>query len=76
MNNRSIPASLAIASVLWAVGLGLIVLGLITKHDFGQLGLAAVCGACTWQVRGYICGLTWREREAFELGKDSVRSIR
>lgn len=70
MNERSIAVHSAISALLWPIGFALVLLGLFTEFEFGQLGIVLCMVAATLTVRGYFCGLYRREREAFELGRD------
>lgn len=75
--DRSISIWTVTAVTLWALGLGLVVVDLAVAHArLGFLGLYFTCGGGV----ATICRsnqLAHREqRNAFELGRESVRSIR
>lgn len=62
---------------LWLAGLTLIVLAClkVLDHPWGMLGLAAIVGASLRTVTTLLRGLQEREREFFEMGRDSMRSV-
>lgn len=68
------------AFVLWLAALTLVLVDVLTGIDTGDIGIVASAAAATLTVRGYMIGLVdqiqIRERNAFEIGRDSVRSIR
>lgn len=76
MDSRNISLHTAISCFLWPLGLGLVLVGIFTRHDLGQLGLLLAMIAAVLNVRGFFCRLAHREREAYEIGRESVRPIR
>lgn len=76
MSDRTIAVHTAISCILWPSAFVLVCLGIFTGHNLGQLGLLFGVVAATLTVRGWICELGRREREAYEIGRESVRSIR
>lgn len=75
VNDTTFSATSTIAAILWAVGAIFIGLSFFHVSAFGQVGIYFAAAAGTCQIRGFICSLRQRERNAFELGRDSVRSI-
>lgn len=61
------------AAVLWALGVALVVVELVSAFGTGHLGVVLVAGAATLTVRGYFVDLEDRERNAFRIGQDSMR---
>lgn len=79
MNDRSVNVSFSrIASLLLGVlGTALVVVNWFIPHDkLGFLSLPCLTISAVLQVRHYFCRLEGGERNAFELGRDSVRQIR
>lgn len=76
MTERNIALHAAVAYLLWPIGVILVCVGVVTDFELGQLGIVLCMIAATLTVRGYFCALERREREAYELGRASVRSLR
>jgi hypothetical protein len=76
MTNRNVSVHTALSCLLWPLGVGLVVFGFFADHAFGQLGIIVAMVAAVLNVRGFFCCLERRERQVFEMGQDSVRSIR
>ena len=76
MNERSVSVYNAFSYLLWPAGLTLVLVGLFTKWELGQLGIVLCMMGATLTVRSYFCALERRERSAYQLGRESVRSIR
>lgn len=76
MTNRSVAVHTAFSCLLWPSGLALVLVGLFTRHEVGQLGLIVAMIAAVLNVRGFFVCLEQREHAAFDLGRNSVRSIR
>lgn len=76
MTNRNISVHTAVSCLFWPLGLSLVVLGFFVGSSLGQLGIIVAMVAAVLNVRGFFCSLQRREIAAFELGRDSVRSIR
>lgn len=76
MTDRTIAVHTAFSALLWPLGTVMIVVGLLTEHELGQLGILVAMVAAVLNVRGFFCALERRERNAFELGRDSVRHLR
>lgn len=67
------------ALTLGAIGMGLLIANVFTtsRNDHvGLLGIPFICASAVLWVRSMLCSMAERERNAFDLGKDSVRSIR
>jgi hypothetical protein len=73
MNDRNLSATVVAATVLWILGGSLAVVEAVSGLQVGALGIVAVAGGATLNVRGYFCGLEARERNAFVLGRDYER---
>lgn len=73
MQDRTITATTAAALFLWPAGLGLVLLDLFTAVNTGQLGLYLAMGGGVLNIRGFFCAQNYRERNAFYLGRDSVK---
>jgi hypothetical protein len=73
VGDREISVTWLVSVAMWATGFGMIVVGMVIGNGgLGQLGLwHSAVGACL-SVRGYILDLHYRERNAFELGRDSA----
>jgi hypothetical protein len=81
--DRSIRFNLtkALAAACGLPGLFLIVANFWMSNDkLGFLGLAFIATGAVLRIRSYVCALSARERNAYELGRDmerdSVRSLR
>lgn len=70
MNDRNIAVHTAFSCLLWPVGTVMILIGLMTERELGQLGLLLAMIAAVLNVRGFFCELHRREREAFEVGRE------
>lgn len=76
MFDKTISSTTALAMLLWPAGFLLIILDLMTGWEAGELGLFLAGAAGVLNIRGFFCDLRYREREAYEIGRDSVRSLR
>lgn len=70
MIDRKISATQTFAYAHWALGLSLIVTSFYGPIQLAALGLLAAGVGGVAQIRGMICGLEERERNAFDLGRD------
>lgn len=64
--------------LLWTAGLvlvGLTALGVL-EHPFAPMGVCFVAFGCTGQIGLWMRQIAAEERNAFELGRDSVTSLR
>lgn len=73
MTDRKISAMTTAAGALWAVALGLVLAAMMTNVRTGQLGLLCAGVAMVTNVRSFFCAFLLREKEAFQMGADSVR---
>lgn len=72
MSDRNLSALHVAASVLWALGLLLAVADVVGLVRVAPLGLVAVGGAMTLNVRGFLCHMEQRLRRAFyAAGRDA-----
>lgn len=73
-----ISVATAVTWLLWVLGMGLICLTCVNVLDvpFAALGIAFVAFGCTTQIGSWIRQLNNDHRNAFELGRDSVRNMR
>ena len=73
-----INAAMAVKWLFWGLGMGLI--GLTCLGGLGQpyaaLGIALVAFGCTTQIGSWMRQLDDDQRNAFELGRDSVARMR
>lgn len=76
LNDRNISTTTAAAILLWPVGLILIGIELLGGFATGQLGLYCAGAGGVFNIRGFFCNMHQREREAYRIGQESVRSIR
>lgn len=76
MIDRKFSSNLVCATILWVAGLSLVVVAMFTRAETGELGLMCSGAAMVFNIRGFFCGLLHREQDAFDLGRESVRSIR
>lgn len=76
MQDTTISATSAVAYIFWAVSALLLTLDMFVGPPLGSIGVFMCTVACTVHVRSFICAMGHREREAFNLGRDSVRNIR
>lgn len=70
MTCRSIAIHTAFSCLLWPAGTVLILIGFVSDHEFGQLGILLAMIAAVLNVRGFFSALLERERNAFELGRE------
>lgn len=69
----------AAAIGLWLVGLALVLADVIFgSHEdgLGPVGVVLSVGAATLNVRAWMYQFSERERDAFEMGRDSVTQLR
>lgn len=83
MSDRSISFTSAVSAALWVLGVMLVMLDIALGEDaIGRLGFVVAMGGATLSVRSFICTLAYRERNAFEMGREyaegqrAVRSLR
>lgn len=79
ISDRTISTTFAASALLWTVGLGFMLLGLLDLRFMGAgLWLSGLGGVLS--IRRMFCGHEGRMRNAFELGRDhergSVRLLR
>lgn len=62
----------------WGLAFTLVTLDLFmaSRDDVGHLGMVFGAAGGTLHIRGWFCRLERRERNAYELGRDSLRQIR
>lgn len=77
MHDRSISLLTILATGFWLTALMLIVCSIAhrTAH-WGNLGLLSAAVAIILNVRQFFCHMEARQREIFELGRESMRSVR
>lgn len=79
MHDRTTAISLTqlCAATLGFLGLALVIANCwMPNDDLGFLSVPFVAGAALLRIRSWFCLMTQRERNAFEIGRDSVRSLR
>lgn len=70
MNDLDVSVTSVIATILWAIGIGLAMIALLTDFDVGALGVISAASGATLNVRGFFVKLEHRDRNTFELGRD------
>lgn len=75
MNDRTVSATTAAAVLLWTLGLTLVLLDLFGHVETGELGIYATGGAMVLNIRSFFCQQREREREAYDLGRETVRRL-
>lgn len=75
---RTFSSTHVYSLAFWLVGLTLILFRMIYGWNTGSLGLFFAGIGGVLNIRGFIHHMEWRERNAFELGRDAerIRSIR
>lgn len=76
MRDASLSATLVFAATCWALGAIFIGIGFFWPHTTATVGLYFTAMAATAHMKTFFIYLERREREAFELGRDSVRPLR
>lgn len=76
MQDKTVSLTSVFAWVLWVVAIALVLVDVFTEVNSGDLGIVAAAGGATLTVRGYFLDLEDRERNAFEIGRDSTRRVR
>lgn len=64
------------ALLLWTAGIIAIGLSFFGPLQLAAIGLLLAGMGGVVQIRGFLCALERRERNAFDLGRDSVRNLR
>jgi hypothetical protein len=76
MQDRRVSLTGISAIALWVTSLVLVLTDMFTEVNSGDLGIVAAAGAGTLTIRGYFVDLAARERNAFDIGRDSARRQR
>lgn len=77
MKDRDISAGCLVAYSLWIVALALLILSwVLACEQLGHAAMVAAAAAGTATIRQFFVDQNRYIREAFELGRDSVRPIR
>lgn len=81
MNDWNLSAHHVVAAGLWAVGVALVIIGMLVGNEsIGQLGILSAGLGGVINIRGFICKSARRDQRMFELGRDfgsqDVRSLR
>lgn len=73
MNDTQINLNLAVATLCFVFGFGLILAACFewVSDPFADLGLAAVAVGVARTIAGWFCQMESREQNAFELGQDA-----
>lgn len=75
--DSKVTMNTVVAWLAWALTFALIAMGyLLNTFYLSALGLALSAAAATLHIRCFIIGLSEREVQAFEIGRQSVRQIR
>lgn len=73
LSDRSISFTAVLAGAGWIVGVALVVIDLFVAPRLDALGLIAAGAGGVLTIRGFFCTASERERNAFQLGRDSVQ---
>jgi len=80
LSDKDVSLTGTFASLLWMLGFVLVVIGMLTEFRTGGLGLLISGWGAVLTIRGFVCvgveQVRSREESAFQLGRDSVRSLR
>jgi hypothetical protein len=76
MTSRFIPLGTFLICVAWAIAILCQVSDFVFGPHAGRLGVLFALAAVSIQLCEKIDGMERREKAAFELGRESVRSIR
>lgn len=76
MQDKNVSLTDACSWVLWVLAVALVVVQMASPLETAELGVIAAIGGATLTVRGYFVDLADRERNAYEIGRDSVRRAR
>lgn len=76
VQDKNVSLTRVFALGLWALAAALVLAELALGVDLADVGLLAGLAAATLTVRGYFVDLHDRERNAFEIGRDSARKVR
>lgn len=76
MHDRTISATTTIAYACWFTGTLLVFLSFFGPLQLAAVGLLIAGAGGVMQIRGFLCALERRERNAFALGKDYERRDR
>lgn len=73
MQDKDVSLNGLATAGLWTSAAVLVPLDVLTDVNTGDLGILSAIGAATLSIRSYFAALEDRERNAFEIGRDSVR---
>lgn len=76
MIDRKISAIAALAYTLWMMGAVFVACSFFGPLQLAAVGLLLAGMGGVAQIRMFLCRMADREAGAFELGRESVRSIR
>ncbi len=80
LSDKDVSLTSAFSLILWLIGACLILLAALTECRTGDLGLLIAGWGAVLTIRGYICSgverVVEREEAAFQMGRDSIRSLR
>lgn len=76
MTSRSIPVNSLLVCLAWTLAVVLQAVDMAFGPDVGRVGMLLALAAVAVQFCGKIDEMERRERAAYELGRESVRSIR
>jgi hypothetical protein len=74
-HQQQVRLSTVVAWVVWAVGLVGVALGLVFGPDVGHLGMVTCLAGNTLMAYTFFRDLEYREKKAFELGRDHERAL-
>lgn len=76
MNDMNISLNSTTAYALWTLGAVLIVWHMLTGNPTAALGLLLAGAGGVLTIRSFFCEQARREKAAFDLGRESIRSVR
>lgn len=78
MNATQWSSNLVLAWLMWVVGSGVILFDLFvaSADDIGHVGIGLILGGKIFYDRELVVSIKSREKAAFDLGRESIRSLR
>lgn len=76
MTDHTISTTTVAGYALWLLGAGFVALSFFGPLPLAAIGLLLAGAGGVMQIRGFLCAQERQHRNAFELGRESVRSLR
>lgn len=76
MTDHTISTTTVAGYALWLLGAGFVALSFFGPLPLAAIGLLMAGAGGVVQIRGFFFCLQRREREAYEIGRDSVTRLR